>query len=187
MHKYDSFIRVIPLAAFLLLLTALPALATDVQTPATAQAPQADLIGKLEAAKKADWNAALDPTISPVRQETFLNQMNKADRAIREINHGFPVSQSKMNDALWMPPEHITPVERANLIQKLKQAREQDDRNEQHMLNDLAWTDSREPANTEIFDQRKAQVDSVVKNLEIGAPVHWTDIEQALVVVSSAY
>lgn len=189
MRGHNSLIEVIPLAALILLLTALPALAMDAQAPATVQTLQlnSDLIAKLEAAKKADWKAAMDPTVAPVRQETFLNQMNKADRAIKELNHGFTVSQSKIDDALWMPPEHITAAERAHLIEQLEQARKQDDRNEQQMLNDLAWTNSREPADTEIFDQRKAQVDSVVKNLEIGTPVHWSDIKQALVVVSSSY
>jgi hypothetical protein len=100
---------------------------------------------------------------------------------------GFAVPQSEIDAALWTPPKHITAEERANLIAQLRQARQQDDHNEQQMLNDLAWGNSRAPADTEIFDLQKAQVDRVVKDLEIGAPVHWTDIKQALVVPSSPY
>jgi hypothetical protein len=145
------------------------------------------LIQRLDTAKKADWDAALDPSVSPVREETFLNQMNKADRASKELSHGFLVPQTEINDALWAPPRHISPEERAHLIQELNQAKEQDDRNEQAMLNDLAWGRSAAPADTAIFDQRKQEVDAVVKDLEIGAPVHWTSIKQALVVPTSPY
>jgi hypothetical protein len=110
--------------------------------------------------------------------------MNKSDRVIKELTHGFTVSQAEIDDALWMPPKQITAAERARLIEQLKEARRQDERNEQQMLNDAAWSNSRAPADTAVFDQRKAQIDSVLKNLEIEAPVHWSDIHQALVVVS---
>jgi hypothetical protein len=172
------------LAALLaLILFTTPALASDVSTTASLSAQQtSDLIQRLNAAKKADWDAALDPSVSPVREETFLNQMNKADRTSKELSHGFSVPQSKIDDALWAPPKHISPEERAHLIRQLKLARRQDDQNEQTMLNDLAWSRSAAPTDTVIFDERKQEVDAVVKNLEIGAPVHWTAIKEAMVV-----
>ena len=168
---------------------AMPGLALDVASTKAGLSSQQtlQLVQELNAAKNADWNAALDPNVSPVRHETFLNQMNKADRASKELIHGFAVPQSEINDALWAPPKHISPEERTHLIQELKQAKQQDDLNEQAMLNDLAWSRSAAPANTEIFDERKQQVDAVVKDLEIGAPVHWTVIRQALVVPTSPY
>jgi hypothetical protein len=188
-RKHDSIVRVVHLVPFLLLLTAFPAVAGNPQALATVQSPQpnSDLIRQLETAKKTDWDEAQDPSVSTIRQGTFLNQMNKADRAIKELSHGFTVPQSEIDDALWTPPKRITAQEQAHLIEQLKQAREQDDRNEQRMLNGLAWTNSRAPADTEIFDKRKEQIDSVIKDLEIGAPVHWSDIKQALVVPSSPY
>ncbi len=142
---------------------------------------------RLESAKQSDWAAANDPTVSPIRQGTFLNQMNKVDRAIEELNHGFIPPQSEINDALWSPPKHISPAERAQLIEQLKQARQQDNRNEQQMLNDLAWSRSDAPADTATFDRRKQQIDQVIKNLEIGAPVRWSAIKEALVVPASPY
>jgi hypothetical protein len=182
-------IRVTSAFFFLLLLTGFSDPATHAQPPATDQSQkvESDLIRKLKTARQTDWEGALDPTISPVRQGTFLNQMNKADRAMKELIRGFAVPQSEINDALWIPPKHITAEERADLIAQLKQARQQDDHNEQQMLKDLSWTNSRAPADTEVFDERKEQIDRVVKDLEIGTPVHWSDIRQALVVQSSPY
>lgn len=147
----------------------------------------AQLIQELDAAKKVDWDGAIDPTVSSVRRGTFLNQMNKADRASKELSHGFTVPQSEIDDALWSPPRHISPEERAQLIRQLKAARQQDDDNEQRMLNDLAWSRSVAPVNTAIFDERKREVDVVVRDLEIGVPVHWSMIRQALVVPTSPH
>jgi hypothetical protein len=166
-----------------------PAIATEQSSNTANLSSQQSLqlIKQLDAAKKADWNAALDPSVSPVRRETFLNQMNKADRASKELSHGFTVPQSEIEDALWAPPKHISPEKRAQLIRELKQARQQDDQNEQNMLNDLAWSRSAAPADTTIFDGRKEEVDKVVMDLEIGAPVHWSAIKEALVVPASPY
>ena len=98
----NLFWKSVKLVPSVFLLLVLSALAADTQAPATVQSPQvrSDLIRELEAAKKTDWELALDPTVSPVRQETFLNHMNKADRAIKELSHGFTVSQSELDEAL---------------------------------------------------------------------------------------
>ena len=150
--------------------------------PSSPQAAQ--LIQQLDAARQADWNASLDSSVSPTRRATFLNQMNKADRASRELSHGFAVSQSKIDDALWAPPKHISPELRAQLIQELEAARQQDDQNEQDMLN---WSRSAGVFDTGSFDARRKQIDAVIKNLEIGEPVRWTDIRQGLVVEQDPY
>ncbi len=145
------------------------------------------VIAQLTAAKNADWQAAMDPDVSLTRQGTFLNQMNKADRAIKELTHGFSVSQDELNDALWMPPKHMTEADRARLIEQLKQARQQDDANEQLMLNDLAWSRSGFPVHTTEFDERKAKIDALIKDLEIGEHVRYSDIREALSVIPSPY
>lgn len=145
------------------------------------------LLQQLEAARKADWDEAENPNVSTVRQGTFLNQMNKADRVIDELHHGLSPTQREINDALWVPPKHITPTERARLIEQLGQARQQDEQNEQRMLNGLTWGNSAAPEDTATFDQHKALIDRVMKDLEIGAPVHWTDIRRALAVPTSRY
>jgi hypothetical protein len=188
-NNKSQLLLAIMFASTVLLFIAMPALSADQSLIATNPSSQqtSKLIQQLDAAKKADWNAALDPSVSPVRRGTFLNQMNKADRASKELSHGFTVPQGEIDDALWAPPKHISPEERAQLIRQLKQARQQDDHNEQNMLNDLAWSRSAAPADTAMFDERKQEVDAVVRDLEIGAPVHWSAIKQALVVPTSPY
>jgi len=184
----DKLYPTISLTVVALVFFVMPSLALG-ETSMTSASPQStsQLIQQLDAAKSADWNAALDPDVSAVRRETFLNQMNKADRAAKELRHGFAVPQAELTDALWAPPKHISPEERTQLIQELKQARRQDDQNEQNMLNDEAWSHSGAPADTTIFDEHKQQVDAVEKDLEIGAPVHWTAIKQATGVPTSPY
>ena len=86
-----------------------------------------------------------------------------------------------------MPPKSLSPNERKQLIQQLQDAVQQDDRNEQAMLNDLAWSDSVAPTDTFTFDQQKALAESVIKDLEIGKDVHWSTIKEALVVPQSPY
>jgi hypothetical protein len=159
------------------------------ETSMAGASPQqtSQLIEQLDAAKSADWNAALDPDVSPVRRGTFLNQMNKADRAAEKLRHGFAVPKAEITDALWAPPKHISSEKRAELIQELRQAKQRDDQKEQNMLNDEAWSRSASPADTMIFDERERQIDALVMDLEIGAPVHWSAIKDALMVPASPY
>lgn len=88
-------LRILPL---LFLLIATPAFAADGAASAAAgsQKPNSELLQRLAAARTTDWNCAMDPGVSLIRQGTFLNQMNKADRAIKEIEHGFAVSPSEI-------------------------------------------------------------------------------------------
>jgi hypothetical protein len=58
------------------------------------------LIRNLEIAEQRDWHDALDPAVAPVTEEDFLDQTNKADRAIKELNYGFAVPQDEIGDAL---------------------------------------------------------------------------------------
>jgi hypothetical protein len=185
--KNKGVSRSLQILPFLFLLIALPAFAQYGTAGTSTVSPDmqhAVLIQKLKAARMTDENAGHDPMVSPVRQGTFLRQMDKADRAIKELEHGFPVSQSEINDALWIPPKHITPELRAQLIQQLQQARHQDNINEQQMLYDSAWGHSA-LIDTATFDQRKQLIDSTIEDLEIGEPVHWSDVRQALTVPAS--
>jgi hypothetical protein len=152
------------LSAFFLsfLLSTCARSAAQLQTT-TSTKNKAALVEELESAKQQDWSNALDPHVAPSEEEDFLDQMNKADRAIKELTHGFEVPLSEID------------------------AVQQDDRNEQAMLNDLAWSDSVAPTDTFTFDQQKALVESVIKDLEIGEDVHWSTIKEALVVPHGPY
>ena len=178
-----------PLTAGLSLCLALSACAQAVmyRPPSLSPRQKSELIERLEEAKRTDWNDALDPNIAPATEEDFLSQMNKADRAIRELRHGFEVPEKELKDALWVPPKFISQLQRSQLIAQLETARRQDDHNEQEMLNDLAWSDSGLPAQTTQFDEQKQLVDNVVKDLEVGESVHWSTIKEALTVPPTPY
>jgi hypothetical protein len=177
------------LSAFFLsiLLSACAQSTAQVQTPARTTKNKAALVEELESAKQQDWNSALDPRIAPSEEEDFLDQMNKADRAIKELTHGFEVPQAEIDEALVIPPKSLSSKKRLLLIGQLNDAVQQDDRNEQAMLNALAWSDSVAPADTIKFDEQKALAESVIKDLEIGEDVHWSTIREALVVPQSPY
>jgi hypothetical protein len=187
-NKHQLFLTTL-IASIVLVFCAPPSPAADQSSTTASPLSQqtAKLIQELEVVKQTDWSAALDPSVSPVRHGTFLNQMNKADRASKELSHGFAVPPGEIEDALWVPPKHISPEERAQLIRQLKQVRQQDDQNEQNMLNNLAWSRSAAPVDTAIFDQRMQEVDTVITDLKIGAPVHWSAIKEALQVPYSPY
>jgi hypothetical protein len=154
-------------------------------TPALSPQEKSDLIERLEVAKRTDWNDALDPKVGPGTEDDFLDQMNKADRVIKELSHGFDVPPPRIADALWVPPKSITTRQRDRLIRQLQEARQEDDHNEQRMLNLSAWTDSVAPVDTIKFDQQKELVDRVLKDLEIGEHVQWATIKEALYVPTS--
>ena len=177
------------LSAILLsiLLSACAPLAAHLPTPTMTTMNKAALVEELESAKRQDWTSALDPHVAPSEEEDFLDQMNKADRAIKELTHGFEVPQSEIAEALVIPPKSLSSNKRTQLIQQLQDAVQQDDRNEQAMLNDLSWSNSVAPADTIKFDQQKALAESVIKDLKIGEDVHWSTIKEALVVPQSPY
>ncbi|MGD0291209.1 MAG: hypothetical protein ABSC63_16320 [Candidatus Binataceae bacterium] len=170
-----------------ILLSACAQSAAQLQTPTTTTKNKAALVEELESAKQQDWRNALDPHVAPSEEEDFLDQMNKADRALKELTHGFKVPQSEIEEALMVPPKSLSSRKRLQLIRQLQDAVQQCDRNEQAMLNDLAWSDSVAPMDTFTFDQQKALAESVIKDLEIGEEVHWSTIKEALVVPQNPY
>src|SRR5690348_1441123 len=170
-----------------ILLSACARSSAQLQTaPKTTTSRQA-LVEQLQSARQQDWSSALDPNVAPSEEEDFLDQMNKADRAIKELSHGFEVPQSEIDEGLMVPPKSLSPKRRLQLIRQLQNAEQQDDRNEQSMLNDLAWSDSAAPMDTYTFDEHRALAESVIKDLEIGQDVHWSTIKEALVVPKSPY
>jgi hypothetical protein len=167
-------------------------------TPAWASIPADNLAPKyqtsqfldqLASAKQLDWQSALDPSVTPITRADYLDQMNKADNAIRLISHGFDVPQEELADALWTPPKAITPEAREELIQELQTAKQEDDHNEQAMFTYSEWSTSDgggAPVDTAAFDQQIQLVDGVIQDLEIGQGVHWSAVREALDVPASA-
>jgi len=138
-----------------------------------------DLITQLRIAKSINESNALDSDISAVRRADFTLQAMKADRAIRELQHGFTVPDSEAQDALQIPPKHLTPGQRTQLIEKLQQAQQLDDRREQEILIYLSDDEPDERSEFELQEQRAA---AVAKDLQIGDSVPWSEVQQALYV-----
>jgi hypothetical protein len=144
-----------------------------------------DMVRQLEAAKELDESEAMRSSNGAVVREDFLEQAGKADKAIKELTHGYAVSESELRDALEVPPGNLSTAEKSDLISKIEQARQATDHNEQAMLNEEGWGYSDQPAATSAFDQRKQLDDEVIKDLRIGEQVHWDEIQQAAQVVQN--
>jgi hypothetical protein len=152
------------------------AYATD-QTVSDDQTAQ--LIKRLQAAKELDQSEAMDPDLTPVRREDFTVQGAKADRAIRELQHGFALEPGTVEDALDIPPRHLTPQKRTQLIHQLQQAKALDEKREQEIL--IYWEDD-EPVERSEFSTQAGRAAEIAKDLQLGESVHWSDIKQALYV-----
>ncbi len=139
----------------------------------------ANLIKRLSKAKELDESDAIDPDLSSVRREDFTVQAAKADRVIKELQHGFPVDPAKIEDALDIPPRHLTPEKRVELIHQLQSAKTLDEKRQQEIL--IYWNDD-EPMERTEFDLQAERAGAVAKDLQLGESVHWSDIRQALYV-----
>ena len=146
-----------------------------------------DVVRQLDAAKELDESEATDPKTSAVAREDFLEQAGKADKAIKELTNGYPVSDAELQDALRVPPAYLSAEQKSALINKIQQAERATDSNEQAMLNAEGWGYSDAPAATSRFDQQKRLDAEVVKDLTIGEPVHWDEVQQATQVVQNPY
>jgi hypothetical protein len=144
------------------------------------------LVEQLETAKIADQNGEMDPDVTPMTRDDFIDQKLKAERVIRELTHGFEVPEREVADALWVPPRSITDANRTQLIRQLQMAEAKDDHNEQEMLNDSVWGNFY-PIGISTFDHQKELADSVIEDLEIGEPVSWSTVREALHVPPSPY
>jgi hypothetical protein len=189
-HRDDYALRQIGLIVVLLPLLALCACAQQ-EMPATTTAAlsprqKSQLVELLETAKTADQKGEMDPHIAPMTKDGFIDQKLKADRVIRELTHGFEVPEHEVADALWVPPKSVTDEERVELIRQLQMAKKEDDHNEQELLNDSVWGDFY-PIGISTFDHQKQLADSAIEDLEIGEPVSWSTIREALHVPPSPY
>lgn len=108
----------------------------------------------------------------PAEVEDSLQAAQKAERAVREIQHGFAVSPEELQTALDVPPPVITAVDRKQMIQRLLLAKQEDERRLEATFHEGPTRDS--------YAERADEVDEVVKELEIGEDVPWSRIQGAL-------
>jgi hypothetical protein len=140
----------------------------------------AALIKQLEAAKEMDESEAKQPGVSPVTWEDYMTQLGKADHAIKELAHGYPVSSEEMDQALWVPPRSIAGAEKAQVIGRVEQAIHQDQENEDDITAGTNFADVPYPTSEmATLETHKDLAQGVVKDLKIGEQVHWQTIKAA--------
>jgi hypothetical protein len=139
----------------------------------------AKLIQQLKGAEELDESEANQAGVSAVAWEDYETQAGKARRAVLELSHGFGVSKAELDDALFVPPRE-TATEKAQLIERVQQAIQEDDRNESALRADANFSIPY-PTNTfSRVEDHKTLAEGVVKDLEIGEPVHWATVQEAM-------
>jgi hypothetical protein len=133
---------------------------------------RAAMIAALQNARKLDERNVTDPATDPAQASDSLTEAYKADRAIREIQNGYPVSRDEFADALVVPPGSISSQEKSELIAKLEKVKSDD----QQIVMPIAGEGLREAKLRKHADE----VDAVIKDLKIGEDVPWSRIRRAL-------
>ena len=143
----------------------------------TGMSPQerANLIEELQEARQTDLKDAMDTALGPVAAGDYMTQAGKAETAISDLSAHSNVPGSDISDALFVPPKHLSPEMRAQLVERLEQARALDDEKWRNNLGseDGNWV-------TLLCDIQSRRATRVIKKLETGEPVSWFDINDAM-------
>ena len=142
----------------------------------------AQLIAQLQQAKTLDENNAKDPAISLLRRGDFLNHQTAAQLAIRDLQHGLPVSKDRITYALEVPPKHLAPEQRAMLIQQLKDGIHKDESREQAVVAFSTDIYDQDPGASSKFGAQEQFAQWEIRNLEAGNHVSWDEVQRALYV-----
>ena len=78
---------------------------------------------QLQAAREADLINAMDPTLGPVASGDYSVRADKAAQVMSDMEHGRYVSQSQIDEALFVPPKSLSLEQRATLLNEVKAAR----------------------------------------------------------------
>ena len=132
-------------------------------------------IEQLQQARQTDLEDAKDISLGPVTEGDYLAQADKADSAIRDLKEHSDVPRSEVSDALFVPPKHISPEMRSQLVDKLEKARALDDEKWRNNLGseDENWL-------TLLCDIQARKATRVIKKLETREPVSWFEINDAM-------
>ena len=132
------------------------------------------LIEKLQAAKAIDVENLSDSHTDSTQAADSIYEAEKAQIVIGQLKRGEEVPRSEIDDALNVPPESISADAKLELIKELKIAEGRDELGEETHGpgNDwLAW---------DSYRQQRDRADSIVKALESGEEVPWSEIQHAL-------
>jgi len=137
---------------------------------------RAQVIEQLQEARQTDLKNAMDTALGPDAAGDYMMQAGKAETAIDDLSQHSNVPKSEISDALFVPPKHLSPAQRAELITQLEQAKVRDD---QIWHNHLGGWD---PILTTDCTIQGERVERVVNKLETEKPVSWSEINEAMYV-----
>jgi hypothetical protein len=132
------------------------------------------LIEKIRAAGAIDAENLSNGKTDPTQAVDSRYQAQKARTIIGQLRRGEEVSQSKIDDALDVPSESISPDARSELVRELTTAEKRDELGEQTHGpgNDwLAW---------DSYRTQRDRANSIMKALKSGEELPWSEIQQAL-------
>ena len=127
---------------------------------------------RLQAAREIDLSNATDPDVGPVASGDYSVRADKAAQVMYDLEHGQYVSQSRIDDALFVPPKSLSLAQRARLINELQYARNLDDRG--------WWEWTRDPIIAQDFSVQEKKANRAIRDLESGQEVSWSEIDEGL-------
>jgi hypothetical protein len=146
-----------------------------------APAERSQLIEQLQEARRTDLNNAKDTSLGPLAAGDYMIQAQKARTVIGKLDAGSHVSKSELADALFVPPKHLSPAEREQLIAKLQASKKLDDAIYREHLG--GW----DPILTEDCTVQARRAREAITDLQSDQPISWQEIDQATVVPNEYY
>ena len=127
---------------------------------------------RLQAARDIDLSNAKDPEVGPAASGDYALRADRAAEVMDELEHGQYVSQSQIDDAMFVPPKSLSLAQKAQLINELKYARNLDDR---------GWWDwTRDPVIAQNFSVQEKKANRAIRDLETDQQISWSEIDEGL-------
>src|SRR5580700_5513727 len=128
----------------------------------------------LQAAREIDLSNARDPEVGPAASGDYSLRADKAEQVMDDLEHGKYVSQSQIDNAMFVPPRSLSVAQRTQLINELKYARSLDNR---------GWWDwTRDPVIAQNFSVQEKKADRAIRDLENDQQISWSEIDEGLAV-----
>ncbi len=160
------------LACALCFATSLSACAPTESNVSNAQGERT--LERLQAAREIDLSNARDPEVGPAASGDYSLRADKAEQVMDDLEHGKYVSQSQIDDAMFVPPKSLSLAQRTQLINELKYARSLDNR---------GWWDwTRDPVIAQNFSVQEKKADRAIRDLETDQQISWSEIDEGLAV-----
>jgi hypothetical protein len=157
-------------AVILILAWSLSACAPTESNVSNAQGEQT--LQRLQAAREIDLRNAKDPEVGPVASGDYSIRADNADQVMYALEHGQYVSQSQIDEALFVPPKSLSPALKAQLIHELEDARNQD--------NQGWWDWTRDPVIAQDFAVQEKKATHAISDLETSHQISWSEIDEGL-------